>query len=376
MPAAHLAVGRSNPATFADPNPVGTGPYMLDKFSPQGYTLKQNPNYWNKAAVHVPAISSRPSQQLNIVQPAVQRPDRLRRATPSPTSRRTSWPRARTNHTWYAKAPFVHRQQRGDAVPQHHKAPLNDPAVRQAISFGINRQQLSTQGETGYEPPATSTSGLLLPSANSYLDPSLANDLPADRRPGQGARPSRPTAGRRSTASGPRTGKRSTSRSTTRPLHRLLHRRPADRAPAQRPGLRRHRQRHRQPDRVGRLPDQRQRSTPRSTGATRARTRTTSTTTGWTLESAPRSASRPPATSAGSQPGRRRPRCSSSPATGDAAGQQAAIIKLQKIMDHPGAGGPAAVRRGLVRVLHQELHRAGRPPDNQYMNPVPNSPYI
>jgi len=29
-----------NPVTFADPNPVGTGPYMLDKFSPQGFTLK------------------------------------------------------------------------------------------------------------------------------------------------------------------------------------------------------------------------------------------------------------------------------------------------------------------------------------------------
>ena len=34
-----------NPVTFADPSPVGTGPYMLDKFSPQGYTLKINPYY-------------------------------------------------------------------------------------------------------------------------------------------------------------------------------------------------------------------------------------------------------------------------------------------------------------------------------------------
>jgi len=59
------------------------------------------------------------------------------------------------------------------------KAPLNDAAVRQAISYGINRQQLSIQGETSYEPPVTSTSGLMLPVDNSFLDPSLANNLPS-----------------------------------------------------------------------------------------------------------------------------------------------------------------------------------------------------
>ena len=59
------------------------------------------------------------------------------------------------------------------------KAPLNDPAVRKAISFGIDRQQLSAQGETGYELPETSTSGLLLPAASSFLMPSLANNLPS-----------------------------------------------------------------------------------------------------------------------------------------------------------------------------------------------------
>ena len=56
---------------------------------------------------------------------------------------------------------------------------LNDPAVRQAISYGINRSQLNVQGETGYEPPVNSTSGLLLPNHQSYLDSSLANNLPA-----------------------------------------------------------------------------------------------------------------------------------------------------------------------------------------------------
>src|SRR6266536_1847672 len=60
----HVWQSVSDPATFADPNPVGTGPYMLDKFSPQGYTLKANPNYWQKSKVHVPEIDF-PSYNTN-----------------------------------------------------------------------------------------------------------------------------------------------------------------------------------------------------------------------------------------------------------------------------------------------------------------------
>src|SRR6516225_4419457 len=52
----HIWSTVSNPVTYADPNPVGTGPYMLDKFSPQGYTLKLNPFYRDKSALHVPVI--------------------------------------------------------------------------------------------------------------------------------------------------------------------------------------------------------------------------------------------------------------------------------------------------------------------------------
>jgi len=84
-----------------------------------------------------------------------------------------------TNHTWYTKAPYATANNVVSLFFNVHKAPLNDPAVRKAVSFGINRQQLSTQAETGYELPITSTSGLLLPSANSFMDPALANNLPA-----------------------------------------------------------------------------------------------------------------------------------------------------------------------------------------------------
>src|SRR6202050_4259449 len=45
-----------NPATFTDATPVGTGPYMLGSFTPQGIILKKNPYYWQAALVKVPNV--------------------------------------------------------------------------------------------------------------------------------------------------------------------------------------------------------------------------------------------------------------------------------------------------------------------------------
>jgi peptide/nickel transport system substrate-binding protein len=170
---------KENPATFTDPSPVGTGPYMLDKFSPQGFTLKQNPHYWNKAAVKVPAISYPAyTANFNIVNPlASGEIDYAGNFIPDVEKVYLS--KSETNHTWYTKAPFATANNVVSLFFNVKKAPLNDPAVRKAVSYGINRQQLSTQAETGYELPITSTSGLLLPSASSFMDPKLANNLPA-----------------------------------------------------------------------------------------------------------------------------------------------------------------------------------------------------
>jgi peptide/nickel transport system substrate-binding protein len=172
-----------NPATFADPKPVGTGPFMLDKFTPQGFTLKKNPNYWNKSAVHVPEISY-PSytQNFNIVNPlATGQIDYA--GNDIANVQNVYLAKSPDNHTWFPKAPYLTANNVVSLFFNVTKAPLNDPAVRQAISYGINRLQLSSQGETGYELPETSTSGLLLPGANSFLSSSLTNNLPATGDP-------------------------------------------------------------------------------------------------------------------------------------------------------------------------------------------------
>ncbi len=174
----HIWQSVQDPATFGDPNPVGTGPYMLDKFSPQGYTLKANPNYWQKSKVHVPEIDF-PSYNTNA------------NLVPPIANGQIDWAgnyvagiqanylsKSPDNHTWFGKEPFFSDNNVVGLWLNVTKAPLNDVAVRRAISVAINRQQLSSQAETGYEPVATSSSGLMLPAHNSFLDSSLANDLP------------------------------------------------------------------------------------------------------------------------------------------------------------------------------------------------------
>ena len=174
-----------NPATFADPNPVGTGPYMLDKFSAQGFTLKQNPYYWDKKAVHVPEISYPSySQNFNIVNPLATGQIDLA-GNDIANVQGVFLAKSPDNHTYMPSAPYYTANNVVSLTFNVTKAPLNDAAVRQAVSYGIDRQQLSAQGETGYELPASSTAGMLLPAGSSYLESSLANNLPAAGDPGK-----------------------------------------------------------------------------------------------------------------------------------------------------------------------------------------------
>ncbi len=69
-----------NPATYADPNPVGTGPYKLKTFTPQGFTLTKNAGYWqaSMAKVHQRLLPGLHLQHRRAVG-AVRRADRLDR---------------------------------------------------------------------------------------------------------------------------------------------------------------------------------------------------------------------------------------------------------------------------------------------------------
>jgi peptide/nickel transport system substrate-binding protein len=174
----HIWSSVGDPTKFADPSPVGTGPFMLDKFSPQGFSMKQNPYFWDKSKLHVPEVDF-PSytSNANLVPPVASGAIDWA-GNQIPGIKANYLAKSPDNHTWTPTAPYLSANNVVSLWFNVTKAPMNDAAVRQAVSLGINRDQLSAQGEAGNEAPATSSSGLLLPRDSTFLSSSLANDLP------------------------------------------------------------------------------------------------------------------------------------------------------------------------------------------------------
>ena len=175
----HIWSSIANPATYADPNPVGTGPYVLDKFSPQGFTMKINPNYYAKSSLHVPEVDFPAyTSNANLLLPIADGTIDWGGISISGVQQNFA-AKSASNITWTPSAPYFTDNNVVGLWFNTTKPPLNDPKVRQAISFGINRQQLSVDGESSNEPPATSTAGMILPAQQSFQPAGLSNNLAA-----------------------------------------------------------------------------------------------------------------------------------------------------------------------------------------------------
>jgi ABC-type transport system substrate-binding protein len=175
----HVWQSVGDPSKYADANPVGTGPYTASGFTPQKITLKYNPSYWNVSSIHVPEVIF-PGFATGTSPAAVEAGEVDWAGNNIPNVQNVFVAKnPSVNHVWLTASPYMAANNVVTMLFNTTKAPLNDPKVRQAISYAINRQQLATQGESGYEAPATSSSGLLLPADNSLVSSQYAGDLPA-----------------------------------------------------------------------------------------------------------------------------------------------------------------------------------------------------
>jgi peptide/nickel transport system substrate-binding protein len=159
-----------NPATFTDANPVGTGPYMLGSFTPEGFTMVKNPYYWQSSLVKVAkvyfpvytnnqgALNALFSGQItwtgNYI-PGLQQ----KFVDTSPAY----------HHYWEAAG--------GDESLEGNttKWPMNQLAVRQAVSLAVNRTLLASEGEAGLESPELNSTGLTQPTFSAWAGP-VASD--------------------------------------------------------------------------------------------------------------------------------------------------------------------------------------------------------
>jgi peptide/nickel transport system substrate-binding protein len=163
-----------NPATFTDANPVGTGPYVLKSFTPQGFTLTKNPHYWQASMVRIPNVffpvyTSNTGALAALFSGAI---DWTGNFIPG------------LQQQFVDKAPAYHHfwEAPGSTnalIPNLHRWPTNQLAVRQAISVALSRSVLASEGEAGLENPVLNTTGITLPTFAAWSGPVSAYTVAA-----------------------------------------------------------------------------------------------------------------------------------------------------------------------------------------------------
>jgi peptide/nickel transport system substrate-binding protein len=155
-----------NPATYTDANPVGTGPFVLSSFTPQGFTLKKNPDYWQASSVHVPTVYFPVYTSNTVISSALDTGAVQWTGNFLPGLQKTFVdPDPADHHFWEAPGGT------NSLMPNLNKWPTNQLPVRQAISAAINRSLIATEGEAGLEDPVLNATGLTLPTFSAFSGP-------------------------------------------------------------------------------------------------------------------------------------------------------------------------------------------------------------
>ncbi|TFD32078.1 ABC transporter substrate-binding protein [Cryobacterium cryoconiti] len=159
----HIWKDVKDPVTFKNEEPVTTGPFVLDTFTANQYTLTKNADYWQADKVEVeklvlPAANS----QLDVVKNGYDW------AYAFITDVEGTWVNADKQHNKYWFPP-------GGTItlsPNLTKAPYNDVNFRQGLSLALDREKIATDAEQGYV-DAAGQNGLLLPNQEAWLNADL-----------------------------------------------------------------------------------------------------------------------------------------------------------------------------------------------------------
>ncbi len=168
----HVWSSIANPVTFTNTHPVGTGPYTLQTFAPTQYTLAKNPLYWDASKIAPTTVvfpAQATSQSTNQLEVSEGQFDWS--YTYLPDVKATYVDRdPSTNQYWFPPGGTI------GLFLNLTQAPYNNVNFRQGVSLALNRATIAQKAVNGYMSPA-STSGIILPNEQKWLDPSL---------PGQG----------------------------------------------------------------------------------------------------------------------------------------------------------------------------------------------
>jgi peptide/nickel transport system substrate-binding protein len=165
----HVWGGVSNPVTYADDQPVGTGPYLLGSFSSSEMTLVRNRHYWQPGLPKI-AMLNFLSYDSNLLAGVAIRSGAIDWNSvfmPNYVSGFVNRDPGRHFEAAYPVGSFF-------LCPNLTKYPFNQLAVRQALSESIDRSTIVSQGEHGLYFADTSPTGLTLSRWRRWLAPQLA----------------------------------------------------------------------------------------------------------------------------------------------------------------------------------------------------------
>jgi peptide/nickel transport system substrate-binding protein len=164
----HIWSKISNPVDYLDAAPIGTGPYEMQKCTPENIVYQKNPNYWQKGlpkiqTVYYPSFTSNDPANEELANGTAQWGSQF-----VPNIQGYYLSKSKNYHDWFPPIASV-------SIFFDLKNPvLSNVAVRQAMAYAINRPLVSNIGEYGYEPAANQTD-IATPTFSSWLDQGLAN---------------------------------------------------------------------------------------------------------------------------------------------------------------------------------------------------------
>ena len=141
---AHIWSTIKNPATYLDPHPVGTGPYVMSSCSGANIQYKKNAHYWQPGlpkieTVNFPSYLSNTSANEDLTSGVDQWGSQF---IPNIKKYYIS-NNPKYYHYWFEPVYNVH------LWPNLTNPMLSDLAVRQAMAYAINRPLVCKIGEYG-----------------------------------------------------------------------------------------------------------------------------------------------------------------------------------------------------------------------------------
>ena len=168
----HVFASVGDPTKYLTDHPVGTGPFTLTRYQPDLAVYDKNASYWQADKVKVDEIRFPEYKDNATLELALPKGDVDWAGYFSPT----------LQQDFVAKDP-AHNHIFMDAINLYsicvnQKNPLIGGQaglpVRLALSTALDRNSIAAQATAGLEPPG-STTGLVLPTAQNWLDPQYSN---------------------------------------------------------------------------------------------------------------------------------------------------------------------------------------------------------